>query len=405
MDFGLQPQKQIFSVTQITQYISELLTQSFPSVIVEGEISNWKPSSAGHIYFTLKDANSQISAVLFKGSAYKLNFRPKDGDKVRCTGSISVYAPRGSYQIIVSGMELSGQGNILQMIEERKKKLAQEGLFEEERKKPLPRIIKTLGVVTSPTGAAIKDIINVTRKRNKTVDIIVFPAIVQGAEAAATIVKMIEIANFYKLCDVLIVGRGGGSIEDLLPFSEESVVRAIAASDIPVISAVGHDYDWAISDLAADLRAATPSQAAEFANTELTEIQQNISECKNLLYTSIVQKVNNTRLMIKSFNPQSLELRFRQIEEPILNRFATAKEKLGTNLLEKIRDYRNRITNCKTVLENASPSVIFSRGYSMVKDEKGNIIRDSSQVKINDKIIITPFKGTIIADVKETKEK
>lgn len=405
MDFGLQPQKQIFSVTQITQYISELLTQSFPSVIVEGEISNWKPSSAGHIYFTLKDANSQISAVLFKGSAYKLNFRPKDGDKVRCTGSISVYAPRGSYQIIVSGMELSGQGNILQMIEERKKKLAQEGLFEEERKKPLPRIIKTLGVVTSPTGAAIKDIINVTRKRNKTVDIIVFPAIVQGAEAAATIVKMIEIANFYKLCDVLIVGRGGGSIEDLLPFSEESVVRAIAASDIPVISAVGHDYDWAISDLAADVRAATPSQAAEFANTELTEIQQNISECKNLLYTSIVQKVNNTRLMIKSFNPQSLELRFRQIEEPILNRFATAKEKLGTNLLEKIRDYRNRITNCKTVLENASPSVIFSRGYSMVKDEKGNIIRDSSQVKINDKIIITPFKGTIIADVKETKEK
>ncbi|MBP5568642.1 MAG: exodeoxyribonuclease VII large subunit [Treponema sp.] len=405
MDFGLQPQKQIFSVTQITQYISELLTQSFPSVIVEGEISNWKPSSAGHIYFTLKDANSQISAVLFKGSAYKLNFRPKDGDKVRCTGSISVYAPRGSYQIIVSGMELSGQGNILQMIEERKKKLAQEGLFENERKKPLPRIIKTLGVVTSPTGAAIKDIINVTRKRNKTVDIIVFPAIVQGAEAAATIVKMIEIANFYKLCDVLIVGRGGGSIEDLLPFSEESVVRAIAASDIPVISAVGHDYDWAISDLAADVRAATPSQAAEFANTELTEIQQNISECKNLLYTSIVQKVNNTRLMIKSFNPQSLELRFRQIEEPILNRFATAKEKLGTNLLEKIRDYRNRITNCKTVLENASPSVIFSRGYSMVKDEKGNIIRDSSQVKINDKIIITPFKGTIIADVKETKEK
>ena len=405
MDFGLQPQKQIFSVTQITQYISELLTQSFPSVIVEGEISNWKPSSAGHIYFTLKDANSQISAVLFKGSAYKLSFRPKDGDKVRCTGSISVYAPRGSYQIIVSGMELSGQGNILQMIEERKKKLAQEGLFENERKKPLPRIIKTLGVVTSPTGAAIKDIINVTRKRNKTVDIIVFPAIVQGAEAAATIVKMIEIANFYKLCDVLIVGRGGGSIEDLLPFSEENVVRAIAASEIPVISAVGHDYDWAISDLAADVRAATPSQAAEFANTELTEIQQNISECKNLLYTSIVQKVNNTRLMIKSFNPQSLELRFRQIEEPILNRFATAKEKLGTNLLEKIRDYRNRITNCKTVLENASPSVIFSRGYSMVKDEKGNIIRDSSQVKINDKIIITPFKGTIIADVKETKEK
>lgn len=405
MDFGSQSKKQIFSVSQITQYINELLQSAFSSVTIEGEISNWKPSSSGHIYFTLKDSNSQISAVMFKGSTYRLNFKPKDGDKVLCTGSISVYAPRGSYQIIVTSMELAGQGNILQIIEERKKKLALEGLFDESNKKPLPKIIKTLGVVTSPSGAAIKDIINVTKKRNKTVDIIVFPAIVQGAEAEGTIVRMIQIANFYKLCDVLIVGRGGGSIEDLLPFSEESVVRAVASSEIPVISAVGHDYDYALCDFAADVRAATPSQAAEFAVSELSDFKQTINDCKNQLALSMNNKIKDIRLMINSFNPQSLETRFRLIEQPLLNRFDKAKENLKNNMIEKIRDYKTRITNCKTVLENASPKVIFSRGYSMVKDEKGNIIRDASQVKINDRLIIIPFKGEILADVKETKEK
>lgn len=392
--------EQIFSVTQITQLISEVLQSTFSSITIEGEISNWKPSGAGHIYFTLKDNSSQISAVMFKGSTYHLNFKPKDGDKVRCTGGISVYGPRGSYQIIVTKMEQAGSGNILQMLEDRKKKMAMEGYFDESHKKPLPKFPKTIGVVTSPSGAAIRDILNVRNERNKTVNIIVLPAIVQGVGADETIVKMIEIANFYKLCDVLIVGRGGGSLEDLLPFSEESVIKAVYNSDIPVISAVGHEIDWALCDYSADKRAATPTQAAQFAIPELSEIKKTISTAKDNYYSSIKQKIENARLMIKAFNPQSMEIRFRNIQQPLLNRFANAKENLLLNLQNKIKDLRQQVQNNITILENASPQTILNRGYSMVTDASGKIITNEKDVQSGQEIIITPSKGKITATVK-----
>lgn len=390
----------VFTVTQITDLIKEILETSFRSITIEGEISNWRPSAAGHVYFTLKDKDSQIKAVIFRGAAYKLNFRPKDGDKVRCTGSLSVYAPQGNYQIIVNSMEQSGSGNILQMLEERKRKLAAEGLFDSDKKKPLPVFPKTIGVVTSPTGAAIRDILNVSKRRNPGINITVLPAIVQGEGAAQTIVKMIEIANFYKLCDVLIVGRGGGSLEDLLPFSEESVVRAVTDSEIPVISAVGHEIDWAICDYAADQRAPTPSAAAEMAVPLLADIQIEIGNYKDNLYNNIKQRIDNTRLIIKSFNPENLEIRFRNIQQPYLNRYATAKENLVKNFLDKIKDYRIRLSNYVTVLENASPETILKRGYSMVTDQNGNIIRSESQVKSGTEINIKPAEGLISAIVK-----
>lgn len=393
------PTDTVFSVTQITDLIKGILENSFRSVKIEGEISNWRPSAAGHIYFTLKDNNAQIKAVIFRNAAYKLAFKPKDGDKVRCTGSLSVYAPQGNYQIIINTMELAGTGNILQMLEERKKKLAAEGLFNSEKKKALPLYPKTIGVVTSPTGAAIRDILNVSKRRNPNINITVLPAIVQGEEAAQTIVKMIEIANFYKLCDVLIVGRGGGSLEDLLPFSEESVVRAIAASKIPTISAVGHEIDWALCDYAADKRAPTPSAAAEMAVPILSEIQQNITFYKNDLYNSIKQKIEKTRLMIKSFNPQNFEVQFRNIQQPLLNRYAYAKENLVKNMQDKIKDLRTRILNNKTILENASPDTILQRGYSMVTDEEGKIIRNADQVSSGSKIIVKPAQGSLKAIV------
>ncbi len=389
----------VFSVSQITDLIKEILETSFRSIIIEGEISNWRPSAAGHIYFTLKDNNAQIKAVIFRGAAMKLNFRPKDGDKVRCTGSLSVYAPQGNYQIIVNTMEMAGAGNILQMLEERKRKLAAEGLFDQNRKKPIPKFPRTIGVVTSPTGAAIRDILNVTKRRNPGVNILVLPAIVQGEGAAQTICKMIEIANFYQLCDILIVGRGGGSLEDLLPFSEESVVRAVAASTIPTISAVGHEIDWALCDYSADRRAPTPSAAAEMAVPLLADIKQDLAEYKESLYSTITQKTKATRLMIKAFNPESLEIRFRNIQQPLLNRFATAKENLSLNMNEKIKDLRTKIDSCITVLENASPQTIFDRGYSMVTDADGKIVRDAATVKKGDKITITPAKGKIEAEV------
>lgn len=393
------PTDTVFSVTQITDLIKGILENSFRSVKIEGEISNWRPSAAGHIYFTLKDNNAQIKAVIFRNAAYKLAFKPKDGDKVRCTGSLSVYAPQGNYQIIINTMELAGTGNILQMLEERKKKLAAEGLFDSEKKKALPLYPKTIGVVTSPTGAAIRDILNVSKRRNPNINITVLPAIVQGEEAAQTIVKMIEIANFYKLCDVLIVGRGGGSLEDLLPFSEESVVRAIAASKIPTISAVGHEIDWALCDYAADKRAPTPSAAAEMAVPILSDIQQNITFYKNDLYNSIKQKIEKTRLMIKSFNPQNFEVQFRNIQQPLLNRYAYAKENLVKNMQDKIKDLRTRILNNKTILENASPDTILQRGYSMVTDEEGKIIRNADQVSSGSTIIVKPAQGSLKAIV------
>ncbi len=389
----------IFSVSEITSVIKEVLETSFSNIIIEGEISNWRPSSSGHIYFTLKDNNAQLKAVIFRSSAYKLNFSPKDGDKVRCYGNLTVYAASGNYQIVINKMQLAGTGNILQMLEERKRKLAAEGLFDSDKKKPLPLFPTTIGVVTSPTGAAIRDILNIAKRRNPKINIIVLPALVQGDIASQTIVKMIEIANFYKMCDVLIVGRGGGSLEDLLPFSEENVVRAVAASKIPVISAVGHEIDWAICDYAADFRAPTPSAAAEMAIPVLSDLKQELSTYKEFFYDTINQRIKNTRLMIKSFNPQSLETKFRSIQTPLLLRFDKAKENLHENLLNKIKDYRNKITNYLTVLENASPQTIFERGYSMVKDKNGNIIRNKNQVAKGDEIFITLAKGEISANV------
>ena len=393
------PQDIVFSVSQITDLIKEILETSFRTITIEGEISNWRPSAAGHIYFTLKDNAAQIKAVIFRGAAMKLNFRPKDGDKVRCTGSLSVYAPQGNYQIIVNTMEIAGAGNILQMLEERKRKLAAEGLFDDSRKKPLPAMPKTIGVVTSPTGAAIRDILNVTKRRNPGINIIVLPAIVQGDGAAQTICKMIEIANFYQLCDLLIVGRGGGSLEDLLPFSEESVVRAVAASRIPTISAVGHEIDWALCDYAADRRAPTPSAAAEMAVPLLADIQQNLATYKDNFYNIIKQRTNNARLMVKAFNPESLEVRFRNIQQPLLNRFAAAREALPQNLQEKIRDLRVRLKQNVTVLENASPQTIFDRGYSMVTGPDGKVVRDAAALNVGDKLVITPARGKIETQV------
>lgn len=396
-------QKQIFSVTQITSLIKEILESSFRSITVEGEISNYRPSASGHVYFTLKDDFSQIKAVMFKSSVYSLSFRPKDGDKVRCFGNLSVYAPQGNYQIVISKMEIAGSGNILQMLEQRKQKLAKEGLFNLEKKRNLPLFPKTIGVVTSPTGAAIRDILNITKRRNKNVNVIIFPAIVQGEGAAKTIVKMIEIANFYNLCDVLIVGRGGGSLEDLLPFSDEEVVRAVASSKIPTISAVGHEIDVALCDYAADKRAPTPSAAAEMAIPLQADINQNIEQKKSDLYQNIKKIIEQKRLLIKSFTPDNFEIRFRNIEQPLLNRFDSAKENLYKNFTDKIKNLRIEISNCKTILENASPQTILERGYSMVTDSNGNVIRNSLSVKVGDNIKIKPAKGEITAKVTETE--
>lgn len=400
MNSSLFSSDKVFSVSEINSIIKDMLEGTFPQITIEGEISNFRPNSTGHLYFTLKDSTNQISAVMFRGYANYLNFKVQDGLKVQCTGKLTVYGAQGKYQINITKMSASGEGAILKMLEDRKQKLNAEGLFAESKKKPLPEFPKTIGIVTSPTGAALRDILQITKRRNKCVSVVVLPAVVQGSEAAETIAKQIKVANKEKLCDVLIVGRGGGSLEDLLPFSEEIVVRAIAESKIPVVSAVGHEIDWALSDFAADKRAPTPSAAAEIVVPELSSVIQFISQNSKLLYDSIKAKVEKTRLMIKSFDPQNLELQFRSIEQPLLSRFDNAKDELFQNITERLRDTRQRIDNCVTILENASPQTILNRGYSMVRNkESGKIIRSSSDVVKNNLIEIIPAKGKITASV------
>lgn len=393
----------VYSVTQLTNLIKDVVEGSFPEIILEAEISNYRPSSSGHVYFVLKDAGAQIAAVMWKGTATRLNFKPCDGNLVRVKGKLTVYPQRGNYQIVISAMDLAGSGNILLMLEERKKRFYAEGLFDEARKKPLPSFPDTVGVVTSPTGAALRDILQITRRRSKYVNVILFPAIVQGDTAAASIARQIQTANDYNMCDVLIVGRGGGSLEDLLPFSEEIVVRAVAESKIPVISAVGHEIDWALCDFAADKRAPTPSAAAELAVPVLDDVLYFFEQKESEFETEIKNRVQKLRLMVQEFSPENLELRFRAIEQPLLQRFDYAKEDLLSNVTERIKDARLKLEKQILVLENANPSALLQRGYSMVRDAAtGKIIRSSEEVSQGSKIEIVPAKGKIIATVEET---
>ena len=392
------------TVSQLTDLIKEFLESTFPDLTIEGEISNYRPSSTGHIYFTLKDDKAAISAVMFKTRSKSLTFTPQDGMKVKVTGSLSVYAQRGSYQIIVNSMEELGTGNILQLLEERKKRLAMEGLFDSENKKSLPFFPLKIGVVTSPTGAALRDILQIVKRRNKLVSVIVLPCPVQGNDAAPYIAQQIKTANEFNLADVLIVGRGGGSLEDLLPFSEEEVVRAVAASEIPVISAVGHEIDWALSDFAADVRAPTPSAAAELAVPLLSEVKETIERTSNELIRGISTKIDNYKILVKSFSPENLELRFRSIEQPLLQRFEDAKDSLVLSMNDLLTQRKQQLKIATNTLEQISPKTILERGYSLVFDEKGNIVKNANQVKPDSKIIINPAKGKIFANVESLEE-
>ncbi|MBE6350010.1 MAG: exodeoxyribonuclease VII large subunit [Spirochaetaceae bacterium] len=395
-------QAQTFTVSELTECIKELIEGTFLKITLKGEISNYRPSSSGHVYFTLKDANAAISAVLFKGKALRLQFTPKDGMVVTVTGSLSVYAQRGSYQIVVDTMEESGEGNILQILEERKKRLAAEGLFDSAKKVPLPSYPKTVGVVTSPTGAALRDIAQIIQRRNKGISIIIFPCSVQGEDAAKQIAQQIRTANTLCCTDVLIVGRGGGSLEDLLPFSEEIVVRAVAESAIPIVSAVGHEIDWALSDYAADVRAPTPSAAAELVTPLQEDLLNRLQQYQQILQTELENKLEKMKLLVKSFSLESLELRFRTIEQPLLQEFDAAKEDLLLAMQEKIAATREIIKEAVYALNAGNPKGILKRGYAMIRDkETKKIITSHTQTKVGNTLEIIPAEGIITAQITE----
>ncbi len=388
------------TVSQLTGLIKGLLENSFREVYITGEISNYRPNASGHLYFVLKDSSAQLSAVMFRGKAAYLKFLPKDGTLVKAKGYISVYEPQGKYQLVINEMNVAGEGGIMEMILRRKEKLQKEGLFDQNKKKKLPFFPRTVGVVTSPTGAALRDIINIANRRNSKVSLTVLPSLVQGDSAAQTIVHAIELANKYKLCDVLIVGRGGGSLEDLLPFSEESVVRAIYASEIPVVSAVGHEIDFSLADFASDVRAPTPSAAAEICIPLLSDFTDTISSCKNELINTVENRINTLRLMIKQFTPQNMEMKFRSIEQPYTMRFDKACEALKENIAKRIEETRRLVKEKEQIIEASSPQTIFDRGFSMVTDAaSGKIIRSNKDICVGSEINIQPSAGLIKAKV------
>ena len=391
------------TVSQLTDLIRHTLESGFPHVLVEGELSNFRPSSAGHWYFTLKDANASIQAVMFKNRTRSLAFQPKDGMLLKARGSLSVYAQRGTYSIVVEEMERSGEGDILAMLEDRKRKLAAEGLFNNDRKRPLPRFPQTVAVVTSPTGAALRDIINVLKRRARGIRVIILPAPVQGIEAAPIIAQRIRQANHWKIADVLIVGRGGGSLEDLLPFSEEAVVRAVAASEIPVVSAVGHEIDWSLADFAADLRAPTPSAAAELVSENREEALYKVRSTADDFLSIMLNRIERARLLARPFSSDDLEYRFRNILQPYFLRFDDAKDLLVKNMGKRTMELKRRLDLAKTSLEASSPLAILERGFSVVNilrnGKADSIVRSASDVKLGDHLSIRPLKGTITAVV------
>jgi exodeoxyribonuclease VII large subunit len=391
------------TVSQLTERLKAALEDGFPWVTVEGEISNCRPASSGHLYFSLKDTEAVLSVVMFRGRQAGLRFQPVDGQLVRASGSISVYAKRGNYQLICESMVRAGEGEILALLEERKRRLAAEGLFDEARKKPLPLYPSRVGVVTSPTGAAIRDILRVLARRSAGVDVVVLPAPVQGDGADERIAARIETANRWAMADVLIVGRGGGSLEDLLPFSSERVVRAIAASRIPVISAVGHETDVSLADFAADVRAPTPSAAAEMVSASRAELAQQVRALAAEISTSAGRRLERVRLLLSQFTPANLARTVAAVMQPLFQALDDGRDGLVQATRDVLRDRRHRLELASRQLASCSPLDILQRGYAVVSLERtGKVLLSPKGVRRGDPILVRLARGGLRATTEET---
>ena len=392
--------REYLSISDINRIIKFTIDSNeiLRSVYIKGEVSNLKYHGRGHLYFSLKDESSKINAVMFNYQTSGLTFEPKDGDAVLVHGKISVYEATGSYQIYVDSMEQDGIGNLYQLFEELKKKLSKEGLFDEKYKQKINRLPERIGVITASTGAAIRDVISTINKRYPLVEIYVFPTLVQGSDAAPNIVKMIELANSFPL-DTIILGRGGGSIEDLWAFNEEIVARAIFNSKIPIISGVGHEIDFTISDFVADLRAPTPTGAAIMATRDKEEIISYLESCKSRINNALDNKLQNAYEILKKFKSNYIlnnPTRLYDIQEQKLD---ILYDKLNNAINLKLDNLKKKTETYKIKLDLLNPVSIIDKGYSIVyKDNK--IIKDISLLSPNDDINIIVKNGKINADVK-----
>jgi len=425
-------QRNILTVSQLNRATSQLLAEHFLSILVEGEISNLSAPSSGHLYFSLKDANAQVRCAMFKSQQRRLAFKPENGKQVVVKAQVSLYEPRGDFQLIIEHIEEAGDGALRRAFEALKQKLLAEGLFDAANKKRLPALPKTIGVITSPSGAAIRDILTVLRRRFAAVPVIIYPVAVQGSNAKHEITRAIALANEQKQCDVIILGRGGGSLEDLWAFNEEMVARAIFASAIPIISAVGHETDITIADFVADLRAATPSAAAEHATPDQQEwlsrflhfearLQQQLQRKLSQKRQSVVwlskrlqQQHPGQKLARNAQRMDELELRLNQaIETRIrhnkniveamnaklwrhspavnINNYKQKQDYLSKRLIAiiryKLERLNQRLLNFSQTLHAVSPLATLNRGYALVIHQpSGQIIRTTEQLRIGDNV-------------------
>ncbi|QGG46545.1 exodeoxyribonuclease VII large subunit [Heliorestis convoluta] len=444
--------RKVWSITELNEYIEGLFSQeeSLLNLWVEGELSNFKHHSSGHMYFTLKDGESTLKAVMFRGRARFLKFRPENGLKVILRGRISVYARDGIYQLYAEEMEPAGLGGIYLALEQVRKRLEGEGLFAPERKKPLPFLPRAVGIVTAPTGAAIRDLYAVITRRYPNMNIILSPAIVQGEEAPKSLIKALEALRDHPLVDVVIIGRGGGSREDLWAFNDEKLCRAIANFPLPIISAVGHETDVSLSDFVADVRAATPSAAAELAVPRYDGLKAQLEEMEMRLQRAIHSKVEKSRQAIINLeqrpalaNPlQNLRVqqqRVDQLEERLLRPFEKARveqmkkqvsdlekrllatvetqrfqwmtqriEELRKRLIQQanqaIERRRQEVARQGAMLDALSPLSVLERGFALCVDEKEQILREATQVSVGDQIHVTLGKGELTCKVEKRKE-
>ena len=396
----------VLSITQLTEYIRGRLDNDpfLGQVAVRGEISNYKVYPSGHHYFTLKDEGAALKCVMFKSSAVRLRFRPDNGMKVIAMGKVTVYPRDGAYQLYCAAMAMDGVGDLYAAFEQLKKKLAAQGLFDPAHKKPLPKCPGTIGIVTSSAGAAVHDMLRILRKRYPLTKVRLLPVRVQGAEAPGEIAAAIRYANRYRLADLLIVGRGGGSIEDLWAFNDELVAHAIYESEIPVISAVGHEPDVTISDYVADLRAATPSNAAELAVPDQDALRQNLDAMSSAMASALSRQLKAARqhLNVLSQSPALrsptgyIEQREKSLEL-LKNRLIAAQN-------QSITRKNQRYIAAVSKLDAMSPLKVLTRGYSMAQTEAGEVLRSVRQVELGERISVLLSDGKLSATVMDKKE-
>ncbi|HEY4906851.1 MAG TPA: exodeoxyribonuclease VII large subunit [Candidatus Acidoferrum sp.] len=449
LQFNLMPERRVYSVTELTARIRDLFTRNFTDILVEGEISNCHEAQSGHIYFVLKDKTSQLRAVCFKTQVRAMKFRPENGLHVTVRGSISVYEARGDYQIYVESIEPVGLGALQLAFDQLKKRLEAEGLFSPDRKKPLPMLPRCIGLITSPTGAAVRDVVRILRRRFHNVHLTLFPVRVQGDGAAAEIVRALQFFNRDQSVDVLIVARGGGSLEDLWAFNEEAVARAIAQSTIPVISGVGHETDFTIADFVADVRASTPSAAAELVVNTRREFDKHVADLRQTLldqmrYRILVlsRRVHELGARRGFRRPLDLLRQQRQRADELTSRLAHALranlalstkrfnvahkrivafdfrmkiaavrlrlEKLQLELAARsdraLRQKRERLDRLNLQLHERSPLRVLERGYAIATDSTGQILRSTTQVAIGDAVSLRLLNGRLTTSVTAKEE-